>query len=288
MAVKRGSSSNGVVAAAILMTVVVCAITGFLGLYLVNPGDIFNKQDSINAEDQVLTKLPETTLDANGNEIPFQEALNNSTTLVFGDQDSSNVVTLITDPEELSRDKNFINGRPSEFLTLVQKGDIRLNLLLKPSTPERAIGVESIQKAATCRYYSDNSTTAIYTLNGIVAAASKMTGAENIDQARELMGMVDISCPADSENNAIINGENAKVFSGLLNAGDKPVLVAGGGITTNIQNLDEKWQEGIKLGMNISNFDSGEPEEDELMETTATNAEEIDNSETSVPQPEDN
>lgn len=288
MAVKRGSSSNGVVAAAILMTVVVCAIAGFLGLYLVNPGDIFNKQDSINAEDQVLTKLPETTLDANGNEIPFQEALNNSTTLVFGDQDSSNVVTLITDPEELSRDKNFINGRPSEFLTLVQKGDIRLNLLLKPSTPEREIGVESIQKAATCRYYSDNSTTAIYTLNGIVAAASKMTGAENIDQARELMGMVDISCPADSENNAIINGENAKVFSGLLNAGDKPVLVAGGGITTNIQNLDEKWQEGIKLGMNISNFDSGEPEEDELMETTATNAEEIDNSETSVPQPEDN
>lgn len=288
MAVKRGSSNNGVVAAAILMTVVVCAIAGFLGLYLVNPGDIFNKQDSVNAEDQVLTKLPETTLDANGNEIPFQEALNNSTTLVFGDQDSSNVVTLITDPEELSRDKNFINGRPSEFLTLVQKGDIRLNLLLKPSTPERAMGVESIQKAATCRYYSDNSTTAIYTLNGIVAAASKMTGAENIDQARELMGMVDISCPADSENNAIINGENAKVFSGLLNAGDKPVLVAGGGITTNIQNLDEKWQEGIKLGMNISNFDSGESEEDELMETTATNTEEVGNSESAAPQSENN
>ena len=278
MAVKRGSSSNGVVVAAILMTVVVCAIAGFLGLYLVNPGDIFNKQDSVNAEQQIPTQLPETTLDANGNEIPFQEALNNSTTLVFGDQDSQNVVTLITDPEELSRDKNFIDGRPSEFLTLVQKGDIRLNLLLKPSSPDREIGVESIQKAATCRYYSDNSTTAIYTLNGIVAAAAKMTGAENVDQARELMGMEDISCPSDSENNAIINGENAKVFSGLLNAGDNPVLISGGGIATHIQNLDEKWQEGIKLGMNISNFDPGE-EDDALDESTNTN--EIENNNTS-------
>lgn len=277
MAVKRGSSSNGVVAAAILMTVVVCAIAGFLGLYLVNPGDMFNKQDSVNAEQQIPTQLPETTLDANGNEIPFQEALNNSTTLVFGDQDSQNVVTLITDPEELSRDKNFIDGRPSEFLTLVQKGDIRLNLLLKPSSPDREIGVESIQKAATCRYYSDNSTTAIYTLNGIVAAAAKMTGAENVDQARELMGMEDISCPSDSENNAIINGENAKVFSGLLNAGDNPVLISGGGIATHIQNLDEKWQEGIKLGMNISNFDPGE-EDDALDESTNTN--EIENTNT--------
>lgn len=278
MAVKRGSSSNGVVAAAILMTVVVCAIAGFLGLYLVNPGDMFNKQDSVNAEQQIPTQLPETTLDANGNEIPFQEALNNSTTLVFGDQDSQNVVTLITDPEELSRDKNFIDGRPSEFLTLVQKGDIRLNLLLKPSSPDREIGVESIQKAATCRYYSDNSTTAIYTLNGIVAAAAKMTGAENVDQARELMGMEDISCPSDSENNAIINGENAKVFSGLLNAGDNPVLISGGGIATHIQNLDDKWQEGIKLGMNISNFDPGE-EDDALDESTNTN--EIENTNTS-------
>lgn len=279
MAVKRGSSSNGVVAAAILMTVVVCAIAGFLGLYLVNPGDMFNKQDTANEQEQIPAQLPETTLDANGNEIPFQEALNNSTTLVFGNQNSPNVVTLITDPEELSRDKNFINGRPSEFLTLVQKGDIRLNLLLKPSSPDREIGVDSIQKAATCRYYSDNSTTAIYTLNGIVAAAAKMTGAENIDQARELMGMEDISCPSDSENNAIINGENAKVFSGLLNAGDKPVLIAGGGIATNLQNLDEKWQEGIKLGMNISNFDSGE-HEDSINESTDNNeAENTDNSE---------
>lgn len=278
MAVKRGSSSNGVVAAAILMTVVVCAIAGFLGLYLVNPGDIFNKQDSVNAEQQIPTQLPETTLDANGNEIPFQEALNSSTTLVFGDQDSQNVVTLITDPEELSRDKNFIDGRPSEFLTLVQKGDIRLNLLLKPSSSDREIGIESIQKAATCRYYSDNSTTAIYTLNGIVAAAAKMTGAENVDQARELMGMEDISCPSDSENNAIINGENAKVFSGLLNAGDNPVLISGGGIATNIQNLDDKWQEGIKLGMNISNFDPGE-EDDTLDGSENTN--EIENTDTS-------
>lgn len=277
MAVKRGSSSNGVVAAAILMTVVVCAIAGFLGLYLVNPGDMFNKQDSVEAQDQVLTELPETTLDANGNELPFQEALNNSTTLVFGDQNSENVVTLITDPEELSRDKNFINGRPSEFLTLVQKGDIRLNLLLKPSNPDRAMGVESIQKAATCRYYSDNSTTAIYTLNGIVAAAAKMTGAENVDQARELMGMEDISCPADSENNAIINGENAKVFSGILNAGDKPVLISGGGVTTNIQNLDENWQEGIKLGMNISNFDSGETENDIIDDSVEEDSPETDN-----------
>lgn len=276
MAVKRGSSSNGVVAAAILMTVVVCAIAGFLGLYLVNPGDMFNKQDSVEAQDQVLTELPETTLDANGNELPFQEALNNSTTLVFGDQNSKNVVTLITDPEELSRDKNFINGRPSEFLTLVQKGDIRLNLLLKPSNPDRAMGVESIQKAATCRYYSDNSTTAIYTLNGIVAAAAKMTGAENVDQARELMGMEDISCPADSENNAIINGENAKVFSGILNAGDKPVLISGGGVTTNIQNLDENWQEGIKLGMNISNFDSGETENDVIDDSVEEDSPETD------------
>ena len=276
MAVKRGSSSNGVVAAAILMTVVVCAIAGFLGLYLVNPGDMFNKQDSVEAQDQVLTELPETTLDANGNELPFQEALNNSTTLVFGDQNSENVVTLITDPEELSRDKNFINGRPSEFLTLVQKGDIRLNLLLKPSNPDRAMGVESIQKAATCRYYSDNSTTAIYTLNGIVAAAAKMTGAENVDQARELMGMEDISCPADSENNAIINGENAKVFSGILNAGDKPVLISGGGVTTNIQNLDENWQEGIKLGMNISNFDSGETENDIIDDSVEEDSPETD------------
>lgn len=139
--------------------------------------------------------------------------------------------------------------------------------------------MDSIQKAATCRYYSDNSTTAIYTLNGIVAAAAKMTGAENIDQARELMGMEDISCPSDSENNAIINGENAKVFSGLLNAGDKPVLIAGGGIATNLQNLDEKWQEGIKLGMNISNFDSGE-HEDSINESTDNNeAENTDNSE---------
>lgn len=273
MAVKRGSSSNGVVAAAILMTVVVCVIAGFLGLYLVNPGDMFNKQGSNNAQEQTLTKLPETTLDANGNEIPFQEALNNSTTLVFGNQNSPNVVTLITDPEELSRDNNFINGRPSEFLTLVQKGDIRLNLLLKPSSPDREVGVDSIQKAATCRYYSDNSTTAIYTLNGIVAAAAKMTGAENIDQARELMGMEDISCPSDSENNAIINGENAKVFSGLLNAGDKPVLISGGGITTNIQNLDDKWQEGIKLGMSISNFDPGE-EEDSLEDVSEGGSEE--------------
>lgn len=276
MAVKRGSSSNGVVAAAILMTVVVCAIAGFLGLYLVNPGDMFNKQDSVEAQDQVLTELPETTLDANGNELPFQEALNNSTTLVFGDQNSENVVTLITDPEELSRDKNFINGRPSEFLTLVQKGDIRLNLLLKPSNPDRAMGVESIQKAATCRYYSDNSTTAIYTLNGIVAAAAKMTGAENVDQARELMGMEDISCPADSENNAIINGENAKVFSGILNAGDKPVLISGGRVTTNIQNLDENWQEGIKLGMNISNFDSGETENDIIDDSVEEDSPETD------------
>lgn len=270
MAVKRGGSSNSVVLAAIVMTIVTCVIIGGLGLYLVNPGDMFHKRSNENSQsEEPITELPKTTTDANGNEVDFQEALNSSTTLVFGDKNSPNVVTLIADPEDMSRETRFIDGRPSEFLQLVQKGDIRLNLLLKPSKPERETGVESLQKAATCRYYSDNSVTAIYTLNGIVAAGANMNGSENVDQARILMGMEDIPCPADSETNAIINIQNAKAFSTLLHAEDKPILIAGGGITTNIHELDDKWQEGLKLGMNIRNFDPGASEHDGSLSSSA-------------------
>lgn len=179
------------------------------------------------------------------------------TILMFGADAASTKpkVFLIADPADISRESTIINGKPSKLLTAVQKSEVTLYLYPIAKTPERATGVESLVKAATCRMGAEKTNTGIYTINGIVKAGSVMKGTESISEMSTLMGMnPNAQCAPSSEGAATSTLNNSIHFAEHFQLVDPPVLVAGGELVDDISKLKPEWVNELINGNPAGSF----------------------------------
>ena len=244
--IKRNRSNSSVLYASIAGILAIILVSVLI--WQLNPGNILSSEgDDKEQEEQQTTNVQQVSEEAMTN-------LDEGTSLTFG-KDSAPHVTLIVDPADLSRDKQFINGKPSDFLSAVQKGEIFVNLYLVPSNDSRSTAVDSMIRAATCRLTTDRSTTNIYTLNGIVAAADKVEGQEDIATVSKMMNMdSDTPCSTTADEAAIATSNNGQHFMTRFNLTEPRALISNGGLVTDIFNLKNGWVEGLTSGMDITVF----------------------------------
>lgn len=231
----RGSKKKPVIIAVVVALVLAVAAAGF---FLLKDGDKDGNEEA-PVEQVPIAK-----------EVRYEEMkrLSNGTILTFGNP-SKQPVTLIVDPAQIGRQTHIIGGKPSDLLTAVQKGKIRLNLYITPSSQERSKGVASLLKAATCRINSDRSSTNIFTLVGIVNAGDKLKGDEDIKKAAKLMGVKgNIRCAHSATESYTATSNNAKHFLNSFQATDPGIMVSGGQRIDDFNLLKDGWVEGAING----------------------------------------
>lgn len=243
----KRSSNKGTVAILILASVLSIALITTLVLHFMpNFNFLGDGEEQTEAEAiHTIIEVPEQS------QKDLQEQLKIGSLLTFGNREKGQEVALFVDPADLSRDKEFINGSPSEFLKSVQYGKLNLTLFLMPSEPEREQFVKDVIKVAKCRQMTDKSTTSIFTLNSIVNAGMKLQGSENIDKIAEVMKADMSACPVDIDQQVEQAAANSQYFTdtvfGLTK--EKTAIVANGGIATNIFNLKDGWVNAVKEGV---------------------------------------
>lgn len=243
----KRSSNKGTIAILILACVLSIALIATLVLHFMpNFNFMGNDEEQKEAEAvHTIIEVPEQS------QKDLQEQLKIGSLLTFGNREKGKEVALFVDPSDLSRDKEFINGTPSEFLKNVQHGKLNLTLFLMPSSPEREQFTKDVIKVAKCRQMTDKSTTSIFTLNSIVNAGMKLQGNEGIDTIAETMKADMSACPVDIDQQVEQAAANAHYFTdtvfGLTK--EKTALAANGGVITNIFNLKDGWENAIKEGV---------------------------------------
>jgi len=242
----KRNSNSGTVATLTLAAFLVVAVISILILYFMPNVNFLGES---NEEEQketnsTIIEIPEDSSDA------LNEQLKMGSLLTFGNREKGQRIALFVDPADLSRDKEFINGSPSEFLTSVQKGKVNLALFLMPSTPEREQFVKDVIKVGKCRQMIDRSTTSIFALNSIVSAGMDLQGNENIDQIAKKMKADMNACPNDIDHQVEQAYGNSKYFmETVFGVKEKTALVANGGLITDIFNLRDGWVSAIKEGV---------------------------------------
>lgn len=230
---------------------VVLALVGTLGFFAVKTSmwGLVGGSDDAGAE--------ETTTSVKAVSPDTMRRMKQGTILMFGaDATSTNPkIFLIADPADLSRESKIINGKPSKLLTAIQKSQATLYLYPIAKTPERAKGVDSLVKAATCRMGAENTSTGIYTLNGIVKAGSEMSGNENIETMSRIMGMnPNAQCAPSAEDAATRTSNNAIHFAEHFQLTDPPVLIVGDELANDMSKLEDDWVDEFLEGQPAGQF----------------------------------
>lgn len=234
--------NNNRLTTALIATVIVCIIliVGMLA-YLVDPGGIFSKEAN-NTPDPTET-IVEIPQDADPDKI--QTDLANGSLLTFGNENAKKVAVFAS-LSDLSRQKNFIGGKPSDFLTAVQKGEVSLALYLTPENEEQKQFVNDVVTVARCRQVMDRSMTSIFTLNAIVAASDNLKGDESIDDIASALKADMSTCPSDAGTQATQSADNATWFlDNVFGVQTHRGLVANGGMVTNLEGLRKGWVDSL-------------------------------------------
>lgn len=185
------------------------------------------------------------------------EKLSEGTVLVFGNPEKKHV-SMIIDPEDLTRNSKIINGEPSDFLNAVKDDDIFLNLYLKPKDESHEAGTKSLIRAAACNLTTDRSSGSIVTLVKLVNAAEKFEGNEDNSKATEIMNMKkDTKCADSIPESADSTVNNANVFAqefGVEDSEKKQAFVSDGQVVDNLDHFKSDWVKDIIKGASLSNL----------------------------------
>lgn len=241
MKITRNTAINIASAVVIVFTLIIFAV------YIVST----NKSDDPNvAEDTKIVAGSDVSPDT-------MDRMSRGSILTFGDP-TKKQLTLIVDPEELSRNGSLVGSKPSPLMNAVKDGDIALNLYLAPRSDNRAVGVNSIVKAAVCKLSQDKSKTGIYTLTGIVKTADSVSSISSTEEAGHIMGIKnDDKCPANSNEVAVSTSNNAQHFMTQFEMDSPGAIVSGGGLTRNIRSLDDDWVKKAIDGTDARSMVSG-------------------------------
>lgn len=239
-------------------TILISVLTGFIVLALVavlvayfSPSFTFGekKEETPSAKeaDNAIISVPEDK------RTPLKNQIERGSMLRFGNKEKGTNVVLFADPEDLSRQKALVNGKPSKFLTEVQKGNYYLTYFPVPKTPERSQFVQNVSKVAKCRQATDLSTTSIFTLNAIVKAGEKLPSDASVDDIAKLMNADMALCPEGIDEGVQQLAGNTRYFMydafGLNEEKVTTALYANNSIVTDIFNLKEGWEKAIANGV---------------------------------------
>lgn len=238
--VRRSGGTMSWVLSATAIVVIIGLVVAVL--WLANPGNIFKKNDVEPTATEKIIEIPSEDAQV------INQQLESGALLTFGNKEKGKPVALFIDPDELSRDKPFINGRPSDFLTAVQKGEIYLSLYLVPSSEDRAEYVNSVTHAAKCRQMVDRSSTSIYTLNAIVATHEKLQGnsSASVSDIVRSMGADLSSCPTNVDELVKQSSNNAYYFlNNVFGIEGNEAMAANNSVVTNLEELRSGWVDAM-------------------------------------------
>ena len=180
--------------------------------------------------------------------------LSEGTALVFGAEPEPGkpVVSIVGDPEELSRSSYIINGKPSDFMNAINEN--KLTFYYYPVGKEgKQTSTDSITRASVCRIGAEKTTTGIFTLTGIVNTGDKVEGNEEVAKVSSMMGMAeDVKCPVSTNEASTQTSANAEFFAehfglGREGKGDTAIVV-GDEVITNPKNLPADWTKMVLDG----------------------------------------
>ena len=180
--------------------------------------------------------------------------LSEGTALLFGatPEPGKPVVSIVGDPEELSRSSYIVNGKPSDFMNAVNES--KLTFYYYPVGKEgRQTSTDSITRASVCRIGAEKTTTGIFTLTGIVSTGDKVEGSEDVAKVSSMMGMAeDVKCPVSTNEASTQTSANADFFAehfglGREGKGDTAIVV-GDEVITHPENLPANWAEMVLEG----------------------------------------
>jgi len=183
--------------------------------------------------------------------------LSEGSVLVFGNPERKHV-SLIVDPQDLSRDSSIIDGKPSDFLNAVKNEDIFLNLYLLPQEQSHEAGTKSLIRAAACNLTTDKSPGSVVTLVKLVNAADKFNGDEDNSKATELMNMdKDKKCPEsipESADSTVQNGALLAQEFDLDNSNKHQAFVSDGQVVDSTEHFKTGWVKDLSQGAPLSNL----------------------------------
>lgn len=250
MARRRKSDSDQWMKIGIISAVAVVVIAAIVSLFVFTPlakntGEFFSNMFSSkeNEEEDQHVDYQDVSIDTMGR-------MTKGTILEFGAAAGSSKpqVVFIGDPENLSRSKKIVNGKPSKLLNAVKDRELTLYVYPRSSAPNRSTAIESVTKAASCRINAESTKSGIFTINGIVRVGDKLNGSENIKTVSSAMGMKKSAlCSSSAQTAATSTLNNARHFAEQFQT-DKPSLIVGGQLITDVDRLKDNWVELVLAG----------------------------------------
>ena len=249
---RRGVSITPSLVSSIIIGI--CMVVIVAGIVVAaNVTGVFGGKDDANAQqEQPIVATQDMSAD-------IAEKITQGTALTFGSPHSpaKPMIAVVGDPEELSRAKHIVNGKPSDFLNAVK--DSKVSFFYYPVSEDKELSTDSLTRAAICRLGGENTKSGIFTLNSIVKAGDKLTGNENVKKVSAMMGIKKgAQCPTKTNEAASQTSLNADFFREHFNLGrgnnGKVAVVVDNKYTTHADRLPGNWVERIIGGETLDDI----------------------------------